>query len=355
MSPRRTLTAAVLSLSLLTFAACGDDDETASGQGLDAVAIEAEPGKAPEVDFEKKLDPDKIETEVLVEGDGEKTKIGDMVTAYIWIGNGFDKKEVLNTYEAGEPEQLELVEELLPGLQKGLVGQKVGSVVAVAAPAKDAFGEGGRPDMGIGDGDSVLFVTEIVSKLSEKEAEKAKAEQEKAAKEAEKAQKQAEKKAAATQKKVDAAKKKAPKEATGKKVKPAAWAPKVTYKKGQVPVFDFSGTPKPTGKLQVTQLIKGNGPKVKAGQTLIVHYVGQVFGAKEPFDSSYSRNDVATFPIGVGQVVQGWDQSLVGQKVGSRVIVQIPPELGYGEQGNPDAGIKGDDTIVFAVDILGAV
>ncbi|QCC78704.1 FKBP-type peptidyl-prolyl cis-trans isomerase [Nocardioides daphniae] len=129
----------------------------------------------------------------------------------------------------------------------------------------------------------------------------------------------------------------------------------MTYKKGQVPVFDFSGKPEPTGKLQVTQLIQGNGPKVKSGQTLIVHYVGQVFGAKEPFDSSYSRNDAATFPIGVGQVVQGWDKSLVGQKVGSRVIVQIPPELGYGENGNEGAGIKGTDTIVFAVDILGAV
>lgn len=347
MQLRRTLTAAALSIGLLSLAACGDDDAQA-GKGLDSVTIEAERGVAPEVDFDGELDPSETETKVLVEGDGEETKVGDMVTAYIWVGNGVDQKEVLNSFEAGEPERIELVEELVPGLKKGLVGQKVGSVVAVAATPEDAFGEAGNASIGIGNGDSVLFVTEIVSKLSEAEAEKLKAEEEKA-------QKQAEKQQAQTQKKLQQAIKKAPNQAKGKKVKPAAWAPGVTYRKGEVPTFDFSGKPDPTGKLQVTNLIQGQGKKVKAGQTLIVHYVGQVFGADEPFDSSYSRNEPATFPIGVGQVVEGWDQSLVGQKIGSRVIVQIPPELGYGETGNEGAGISGTDTIVFAVDILGAV
>lgn len=343
MSLRRTLTAAAVSIGLLTLAACGDD-EASGGAGLDGVSIEATPGNAPEVDFSEKLDPEETETKVLVEGDGEETAVGDIVTAYIWVGNGFDQKEVLNTYDAGEPERLELVDELFPGLKKGLVGQKVGSVVAVASTATDAFGEGGNPALGIGDGDSVLFVTEIVSKLSDDEVKKLKAEEQKQ-------QKQQERSA----KKLESAKKKAPAAAQGTTVKPAKWAPEVTYRKGQVPTFDFSGKPDPTGKLQLTTLIQGKGKKVKSGQTLIVHYVGQVFGAKEPFDSSYSRNEPATFPIGVGQVVQGWDEALVGQKVGSRVIVQIPPELGYGENGNEGAGIKGTDTIVFAVDILGAV
>lgn len=342
MSLRRSLTAAAVSIGMLTLVSCGDDD--AGGAGLEGVTIQAEPGSAPEVEFGDKLDPEETETKVLVEGDGEKTAVGDFVTAYIWVGNGFDRKEVLNTYEAGEPERLELVEELFPGLKKGLVGQKVGSVVAVASTAEDAFGEGGNPALGIGDGDSVLFVTEIVSKLSDEEVAQVKAEEAKAQKQQEK-----------TAKRLEQATKEAPKSARGRAVKPAKWAPKVTYRKNQVPTFDFSGTPEPTGKLQVTTLIEGRGKTVKAGQTLIVHYVGQVFGAEEPFDSSYSRNEPASFPIGVGQVVEGWDKSLVGQKVGSRVIVQIPPKLGYGESGNEGAGIKGTDTIVFAVDILGAV
>lgn len=346
MSLRRTLTAAALSIGMLTLAACGDD-EAQAGPGLDGVTIEAEPGSAPTVEFgDEKLDPEETETDVLVEGDGEETAVGDMITAYIWVGNGYERKEVLNTYDAGEPERLELVDELFPGLKQGLVGHKVGSVVAVAATAEDAFGEGGNPALGIGDGDSVLFVTEIVSKLSDEEVAKAKSDEKKA-------QEQQEKQA----KKLERATKNAPDAASGTKVDPAGWAPDVKYGKGKnkVPTFDFSGAPEPSGKLQVTKLIEGDGKKVKSGQTLIVHYVGQVFGADQPFDSSYSRNEPASFPIGVGQVVEGWDQALVGQKVGSRVIVQIPPELGYGEGGNEGAGIKGTDTIVFAVDILAAV
>ncbi len=58
--------------------------------------------------------------------------------------------------------------------------------------------------------------------------------------------------------------------------------------------------------------------------------------------------------IGQGQVIKGWDQSLVGQTIGSRLLLVIPPDLGYGSQGNSSAGIKGSDTLVFVVDILDA-
>ena len=95
------------------------------------------------------------------------------------------------------------------------------------------------------------------------------------------------------------------------------------------------------------------GAKVKAGQTLTVNYLGQVYEADKPFDESYS-GEPAEFPIGVGQVIPGWDERLVGRTVGSRVILEIPPADGYGEQGNEQAGIKGTDTLFFVVDILGA-
>jgi peptidylprolyl isomerase len=62
----------------------------------------------------------------------------------------------------------------------------------------------------------------------------------------------------------------------------------------------------------------------------------------------------AAFQIGAGRVIDGWDQGLVGQKIGSQVLLVIPPELGYGANGNPDAGISGTDTLVFVVDILDA-
>ena len=54
-------------------------------------------------------------------------------------------------------------------------------------------------------------------------------------------------------------------------------------------------------------------------------------------------------------VIRGWDDGLVGQRVGSRVLLSIPSELGYGERGVPQAGIKGGDTLVFVTEILGVM
>ncbi len=86
---------------------------------------------------------------------------------------------------------------------------------------------------------------------------------------------------------------------------------------------------------------------------IVANYLGQVFDAKKPFDESYSGEPVA-FPIGLGNVIKGWDQALVGQTVGSRVILAIPAKLGYGTKGSPQAGIEGGDTLYFVVDILAA-
>ncbi|HYH34821.1 MAG TPA: FKBP-type peptidyl-prolyl cis-trans isomerase, partial [Nocardioides sp.] len=107
------------------------------------------------------------------------------------------------------------------------------------------------------------------------------------------------------------------------------------------------------GELKSAYLIEGEGPAVEKGQTIVVDYLGQVYGGKKPFDESFSAQP-ASFQIGVGGVVKGWDQTLVGAPVGSRVVMAIPPKLGYGEQGNEGAGIKGTDTLYFVVDVLAA-
>jgi peptidylprolyl isomerase len=73
------------------------------------------------------------------------------------------------------------------------------------------------------------------------------------------------------------------------------------------------------------------------------------------FDSSWSRKQPYTTAIGVGQVIKGWDTGLVGQTVGSRVLLAVPPAEGYGSAGSSAAGIKGTDTLVFVVDIIAAV
>lgn len=85
---------------------------------------------------------------------------------------------------------------------------------------------------------------------------------------------------------------------------------------------------------------------------IVVNYHGVVWGKNEPFDSSFARHQPASFAIGVGQVIKGWDVSIPGHNIGSRLVISIPSEYGYGAQGAPHAGIAGGDTLVFVVDII---
>jgi peptidylprolyl isomerase len=104
-------------------------------------------------------------------------------------------------------------------------------------------------------------------------------------------------------------------------------------------------------KLVVKPLVTGTGPKVTAGQTLTVNYVGVLYSDGKEFDASWKTGQPAQFPIGVGQVIKGWDQGLVGVPVGSRVQLDIPAALAYGDPapaGYPEGALR------FVVDILGA-
>jgi peptidylprolyl isomerase len=142
--------------------------------------------------------------------------------------------------------------------------------------------------------------------------------------------------------------------ATGDAVTPPAGLPTVALAADGKPTITVpNGVPAPTS-LVVQPLIKGTGPVVQAGQTISVNYTGVVYDTGKQFDSSWDRGQPADFVIGKGQVIAGWDEGLVGQTVGSQVLLVIPPDKGYGSQGQASAGIKGTDTLVFVVDILDA-
>jgi peptidylprolyl isomerase len=119
------------------------------------------------------------------------------------------------------------------------------------------------------------------------------------------------------------------------------------------PVIAIPKTAAPTA-LSTTTLIQGSGAVTASGDELVVQYIGEIWATGKEFDSSWSRNQAAGFSIGVGQVIPGWDKALVGVKVGSRVLLVIPPADGYGSAGQSAAGISGTDTLVFVVDVLGA-
>jgi FKBP-type peptidyl-prolyl cis-trans isomerase len=110
----------------------------------------------------------------------------------------------------------------------------------------------------------------------------------------------------------------------------------------------------PPGTLQVRTLIKGTGHVVRSGQEIAVQYTGVIWRTGEVFDSSWSSKSPLTTVIGAGQVIKGWDDGLVGQTVGSRVMLVVPPADAYGSAGSSQAGITGTDTLAFVVDILAA-
>lgn len=96
----------------------------------------------------------------------------------------------------------------------------------------------------------------------------------------------------------------------------ATQMPEVQGAYGDLPVIVFPEGEAPKG-LKVVELEEGNGPMVRRGDTVTVNYHGQVWGNDTAFDSSFERHQPASFGIGVGQVIKGWDQTVPGHNVGS--------------------------------------
>jgi peptidylprolyl isomerase len=109
----------------------------------------------------------------------------------------------------------------------------------------------------------------------------------------------------------------------------------------------------PPTDLVVKTLIQGSGTEVKKDQTITIHYTGWLWTGGDPFDSSWTTGSPATFTLSDGYLITGWLEGLPGQKVGSQVMLVIPPDKGYGEEGSGDT-IPGNSTLIFVVDILDA-
>ncbi len=104
-----------------------------------------------------------------------------------------------------------------------------------------------------------------------------------------------------------------------------------------------------TTELQVTDSALGTGDVAQAGDIVVVNYTGK-FTDGTVFDSSFSRNEPFQFILGAGQVIKGWDQGIIGMKVGGKRTLVVPSDLGYGPS---DYGpIPGGSTLVFDVELL---
>ncbi|GAA1956290.1 FKBP-type peptidyl-prolyl cis-trans isomerase [Catenulispora subtropica] len=262
----------------------------------------------------------KLGVKVKIQGAGTKITDGSAVllnyTAKLWRG-GVDLGSSYD--QGGSPTlQVEGQGKMLPGWEQGLKGQQAGSRVELTVPPSLAFGDKGTQagDVTIKGDDTIVFDLDIVNVYPSATADIA----------------------------TGPSVLNDPNLPTvGTEVGPND--PKVTIPAGKNP--PTVGTYKP--------VIVGKGPQIQKGQTLVLQYEGLLWRNGQIFDSSFSKSkSLFSTRIGVGSVVAGWDEGLVGQTVGSRVLLVVPPDKGYGPQGQPQAGIQGTDTMVFVVDILDA-
>jgi peptidylprolyl isomerase len=275
------------------------------------VSVKGDAGAKPTVDVPKPFSVTKTGRRVITPGNGAILAPGQRVTInYVGV-NGTDGKEFDTSFGKERATFTLDPAQIIKGLVEGLAGTTVGSRVLVAVPPKDGYGTQGAPAAGIGPTDTLVFLVDVASASTPL------------------------------------------KRATGTAVAPKDGLPRVKLDKSGKPTISVPKSAAPK-KLVVQPLIQGKGAKVAKGQTITVHYTGVIWPGGKQFDSSWDRGSPAGFAIGAGKVIAGWDQGLVGQNVGSQVLLVIPPDLGYGAGGNPQAGIKGTDTLVFVVDILDA-
>lgn len=108
----------------------------------------------------------------------------------------------------------------------------------------------------------------------------------------------------------------------------------------------------PPSSLQVQDLAPGSGTPVASGDVLMVQYQGVSWSTGKKFDASWDIHQPYTFSLGQGMVISGWDQGLLGMRVGGRRELVIPPSMAYGADGRPPK-IGPNETLVFVVDLVG--
>ncbi|WP_340538469.1 FKBP-type peptidyl-prolyl cis-trans isomerase [Nocardioides sp. GXZ039] len=315
-------------------AACGSETP---GNGLtfadrlDAVSISGDVGTAPKIEWKDRMEAGKLETDTAIEGDGAALADGDTVFVNFALADGYTRKTAVDTFgedtagvrltvgkaPEGDPQTLS---DVIAAFLSDHIGTDVtrGSRLVMTGNTEAFFGELAlSPALAadnIGNDDGLLLVADI---LDVEQQPRLKDESQPS----------------------------------------PSWAPKIVYTKGVPSALDFQGVPEPTKENKADTLIaatvkKGNGPEVQKGQLIVVDYLGQVYDGEKPFDQSFDAEPFAT-GIGVGQVVAGWDKLLVGKTVGSRVLLRIPPEEGYGDQAQGE-DIPANSTLYFVVDILAA-
>ncbi|MGV8966424.1 MAG: FKBP-type peptidyl-prolyl cis-trans isomerase [Cellulomonas sp.] len=260
---------------------------------LEAVKVEGAPNAEPTVTFTPPFTVTAPVARVITPGTGEDIVDGQILSMNYIAVAGADGTTQSTTYGA-TPDHITMGDpSLIPALTTALTGQKVGVRVLLASP---------------GEKDTALLAIEVTEAKT------------------------------------------IPNRAEGEAVTPPAGLPTVKLADNGAPTITPATGDAPT-TLVVQPLIKGTGPAVESGQTVTFQYAGVLWDGT-PFDSSWTNGAPFTTTIGTGAVIKGWDQGLVGQTVGSQVLLVVPPDLAYGDKAQ--GSIPASSTLVFVVDILDA-
>lgn len=257
---------------------------------LEAVTLTGDLGAEPTFQFEQPFSVSAPVARLNDAGTGATIEAGQLITFHIAAVSGTDGTSKGTTYgSAAQVTTADPASGLAQPLLDTIIGQQVGMRALYAAPTDD---------------DTLIWSVEVTAA--------------------------------------------SPARAQGTPVAPAEGLPTVTLADDGEPSIETVDTDPPTS-LVVQPLIQGTGPAVPAGATVTIHYSGWLWDGTA-FDSSWSKG--APFTSSLTQLIQGWQQGLAGQPVGSQVLLVIPPDLGYGDK---DAGsIPAGSTLIFVVDILAA-
>ena len=297
---RRIALALMLPLAAIgVLAGCGGSSPSLATTPV--VTVSGAFGQAPTIKIPTEKASHSLTVKTLIHGNGSTlTKTQAFVGNYaIYIWSGTSHRLAQSSFTSHQPTLF--------------AGQKMGSRVLAVVPPKQAFGTSGNPQAGIKGTDTLVFVVDLIKNFAPNAS------------------------------------------ATGQQLSSGGGSlPKVTAATGTAPKITMPSSKPPTTLVTKT-LVKGSGAAIAKNQTVVVQYVGAIWRSGTVFDASWTRQQPFGFTIAAtpSQVIPGWNQGLVGQTVGSRVMLVIPPADGYGKSGNSQAGIKGDDTLVFVVDILG--
>lgn len=307
---------------LVPLAACavlaGCGSSSAPARANASVKVSGSFDKTPKVSIPAKKASSELEVSTPIKGSGATLKSGDSALANIAVYKWTGAKHTLVDSTFGTGPQMIPAQMGLPGLTTALKSAHLGSRVVAVLPPKYGYGTAGQSQLGVKGTDTLVWVIDLLQQYSGTAS------------------------------------------ATGAQVSAGGGAlPTVTAKAGQQPVITVPTKTTPPAKLSVTYLIKGTGPKLAKGQTVVAQYTGAIWRTGKVFGSSWPSSQqpggqLFSFQIG-GSVLAGFTQGLTGVPVGSRVMLVIPPSLGYGPSGgNAQAGIQKNDTLVFVVDVLGS-